>query len=264
MRGFDHNAGRTTVKAYDDATYGERIAAVYDQFYSGYETDAIDLLYELAAGGRVLELGIGTGRIALPLAERGLEITGIDASEAMTEKLHAKPGGDAIHVIPGSFARIPTELDDERFDLIFVVFNTFFALLTQREQVQCFRSVAAHLTDDESPHGPGRFLIEAFVPDLARFEDGQAVRLVNLSEDAVRLDVAQLDPVAQQISSQHVVLTETGLKLYPVQLRYAWPAELDLMAQLAGLKLQHIWGSWRKDPFTKDAGKHISVYGETG
>jgi SAM-dependent methyltransferase len=249
------------MKAYDDASYGERIATVYDSFYPGHEEGAIDLLFELAAGGRVLELGIGTGRMALPLAERGLEVLGIDASPAMTERLRAKPGGDRIRVVQGSFAEMPAALDGERFDLIFVVFNTFFALLTQEEQVQCFRSAAAHLTNAGLRRGPGCFLIEAFVPDLARYEDGQAVRLVHLSQDAVRLDVAQLDPVAQQIASQHVVLTEEGLQLYPVKLRYAWPTELDLMAELAGLTLQHRWGSWRKDPFTKESGKHISVYG---
>ena len=245
-------------EAYEDATYGERIAAVYDDFYAGYEEEAIDLLCELASGGRVLELGIGTGRIALPLAERGLEVMGIDASQAMVEKLRAKPGGDQIQVVQGSFAAMPPQLDGERFNLVFIVFNTFFALLTQEEQVQCFRSVAAHLTEN------GRFLIEAFVPDLARFEDGQAVRLTHLSQQAARLDVAQLDPVAQQISSQHVVLTKEGLQLYPVKLRYAWPSELDLMAELVGLKLQHRWGSWRKEAFTKDASKHISVYERPG
>lgn len=243
------------VRAYDDATYGERIAAVYDEFYSDYEEDTIDLLCELAAGGRVLELGIGTGRIALPLAERGLDMVGIDASDAMTKKLRAKPGGAEIRVVSGSFAEMPAELADERFDLIFVVFNTFFALLTQEEQVQCFQSVAAHLGDG------GRFLIEAFMPDLTRFQDRQTVRLINLSQGAVRLDVAQLDPVAQQVSSQHVVLTESGIQLYPVRLRYAWPTEIDLMAKLAGLSLQHRWGSWQKDAFTEESGKHVSVYG---
>lgn len=245
-------------EAYQDATYGERIAAVYDNFYSGWEEESIDLLRELASGGRVLELGVGTGRIALPLAERGLEVVGIDASQAMIEKLRAKPGGDEIRVVQGSFAEMPAELDRERFDLIFVVFNTFFALLTQEEQVQCFRNVENHLTEE------GHLLIEAFVPDLTRFEDGQAVRLIHLSQHAARLDVAQLDPVGQQISSQHVVLTEDGIQLYPVKLRYAWPAELDLMAELAGLRLQHRWSSWQKDPFTEESGKHISVYEKPG
>jgi len=246
------------MKAYDDATYGERIAAVYDEFYPACEEEVVDLLSELASGGRALELGVGTGRIALPLAGQGLEVVGIDASRAMTEQLRAKPGGDQIRLVEGSFAEMPTELDGERFDLIFVVFNTFFALLTQDEQVRCFRSVATHLAEG------GRFLIEAFVTDLTRFDGGQTVRLAHLSEDTLRLDVSQLDPVAQQISSQHVVLSDAGIQLYPVKLRYAWPSELDLMAKLAGLSLQHRWSSWRKDPFTEKSGKHVSVYGNAG
>lgn len=240
---------------YDDATYGDRIAEVYDTLYPDPDDAAVHLLYELGAGGRALELGIGTGRIALPLTKLGLEVAGIDASPAMIEKLRAKSGGEDIVVAQGSFADFPPELDGERFDLIFVVFNTFFALLTQDEQIRCFHSVATHLTVN------GQFVIEAFVPDLTRFEDGQTVRLTHLSEDTVRLDAAELDLAKQQISSQHMLITKAGPRLYPVKLRYAWPAELDLMAELAGLSLHHRWGSWEKDPFTKESGKHISVYG---
>jgi SAM-dependent methyltransferase len=240
---------------YDDTTYGERIADAYDDLYEGHEEVALDLLEELAAGGRVLELGIGTGRVALPLAARGLYVVGIDASPAMIEKLRAKPGGDEIRVVKGSFAEIRI---DEQFELIFVVFNTFFALLTQEEQVACFRSVAAHLT------AGGHFLIEAFVPDLARFEDHQAVRVVELSDELVRLDAAEHDIVNQQIASQHIFISERATRIYPVRLRYAWPSELDLMAPLAGLALEHRWGSWQKDEFTRESEKHISVYTQAG
>jgi len=243
------------MKRYDDTTYGERIAEAYDDLYAEVDEGAIDLLEELAVGGRVLELGIGTGRIALPLAERGLDVTGIDASPAMIEKLRAKPGGDEIRVVESSFAEIPI---DERFDLVFVVFNTFFSLLTQEEQITCFRSVAAHLSDD------GRFLIEVFVPDLARFEDGQAVRLIELSDGTVRLDAAEIDVATQLIRSQHILISKKGNSLYPVKLRYAWPSELDLMAAIAGLTLRERWESWQKDGFTKESGKHISVYGRPG
>lgn len=246
------------MKSYTDATYGERIAEVYDEIYSGCEEGLIDLLCELAGGGRVLELGIGTGRIALPLIKRGLDVSGIDVSASMIDRLRAKPGAEDIRVAQGSFAGFPAELDDERFDLIFVVFNTFFGLLTQEEQLECFRSVAAHLAEE------GRFLIEVFVPDLTRFEDGQAVRLQHLAEDSVRLDAAELDLHNQQIASQHIRISSDSVELYPVKLRYAWPSELDLMAQLAGLALQHRWASWQRDPFTKESTKHISVYGETG
>jgi SAM-dependent methyltransferase len=243
------------MERYDEATYGERIAAVYDEWYSDYEEAAVDLLQELAGRGRALELGIGTGRVALPLCHRGVEVTGIDASAAMIEKLRAKSGGADIEVVQGDFAEF--ELD-ARFDLIYVLFNTFYALLTQEEQVRCFQSVAQHLTQE------GVFLIEAFVPDLSRFDRGQTVRAVHLSEDVVRLDATRHNLERQQISSQHVVLSEGGVRLYPVKLRYAWPSEFDLMARLAGLKLKQRWGSWDKDKFTADSGKHISVYGMAG
>lgn len=242
------------MKAYNSRTYGERIAEVYDDFYPEIERESIDLLHDLANGGRVLELGIGTGRFALPLAEQGLEVVGIDASPAMIEKLRAKPGGDEIRVVEGSFADFPPALDGERFDLIFVVFNTFFALLTQEEQVQCFRSAARHLAEN------GHFLIEAFAPDLTRFTDGQTVRVVQLSENEVRLEASEVDVAKQQIASHHVVITVDGPRLYPVKLRYAWPSELDLMAKLAGLSLRDRWSSWQKEPFDKKSGKHISVY----
>lgn len=241
------------MKQYDDTTYGERIAEVYDEMYAKYDA-AIDLLHELARGGRVLELGIGTGRIALPLHRRGVDVMGIDASPAMIAKLHAKPDGAGIEVVQGSFAQIDVE---RQFDLIYVVFNTFYALLTQAEQVQCFQSVAAHLTE------AGVFLIEAFVPDLSRYDGRQSVRAINLSEDRVTLDVAQLDLLTQQVTAQHVLLSEEGMRLYPVKLRYAWPSEFDLMAQLAGLSLKHRWSSWEKDEFTAESGRHVSVYGRS-
>ncbi len=241
------------MERYDDTTYGERIAEVYDTLFPEQEEDAVALLAELAAGGRVLELGIGTGRMALPLAARGLNVAGIDASPAMVDKLRAKPGGDEIRVVMGSFAEVPIE---GSFDLIFVVFNTFFGLLTQEEQVRCFSNIPARLAEG------GRFLMEAFVPDLARFEDHQTVRLVELSENTVRLDAAEHDIVKQHITSQHVLLSSEGIQLYPAKLRYAWPSELDLMAALAGLTLKERWGSWRRDPFTKSSTSHISVYGQ--
>jgi trans-aconitate methyltransferase len=240
------------MKDYEDSTYGDLIAGDYDAFYSEYDPALIDLLAELAGDGPALELGIGTGRIALPLHERGITIQGIDASEAMIAKMRAKPGGAEIEVLVGSFADFKLE---QRFKLIYVVFNTFFGLLTQEEQVACFKSVCEHFSDD------GVFLIEAFIPDLARFIDHQTVRVDNLAENETRLDVTQHNPVAQQITGQHIVLTPDGTRLYPVKLRYAWPSELDLMAQLAGLALRHRWGSWTKDLFTNESKKHVSVYG---
>ncbi len=236
---------------YDNSTYGERIAEVYDELFPDYEADAIDLLEELGRGGRVLELGVGTGRIALPLLKRGLEVVGIDASEPMIERLRKKPGGTEIEIVKGSFADLAVEGE---FDLIYVIFNTFFGLRSQDEQVRCFRRVAAHLAQN------GAFLIEAFVPDLNRFHGNQTVRAVKVSEDMVQLDVSSLDPVTQQVSSQHMLLSEDRVRLYPVKLRFAWPSELDLMAELAGLKRKHRWGSWEKSDFTSESKKHISVY----
>jgi len=240
------------MESYDETTYGERIADIYDDLYPGYQEAAIDLLQVLARGGPALELGIGTGRVALPLCQRGLQVTGIDASEAMIAALRAKRGGDAIEVLQGSFVDFDL---DARFDLIYVVFNTFFSLQTQDEQVRCFQSVADHLTPE------GVFLIEAFVPDLGRFEDGQTVRAIHVGDHDVRLEASRYNPMEQQVHSQQVMLSEDGVRLIPVRVRYAWPSELDLMARLAGLELKHRWESWDRRSFTEESSTHISVYG---
>jgi SAM-dependent methyltransferase len=237
--------------AYDDSTYGERIAPLYDDWYQGHDPAAVALLARLAAGGPALELGIGTGRVALPLRQAGVEVHGIDASPAMVDQLRAKPGGDAIPVTLGSFAEIPVA---GQYALIYVLFNTFFQLLTQADQLRCFESVAPRLLPG------GVFLIEAFVPDLSRFTANQTVRAIRVGEAKVRLDASVHDPVAQQVSSQHIVLTEAGVRLYPVKIRYAWPSELDLMARLAGLNLLQRWDNWQLAPYTAGSGKHISVY----
>jgi SAM-dependent methyltransferase len=236
---------------YSEKTYGERIAGVYDRWYSEFDTLAIDVLFNLSRGGRVLELGIGTGRIALPLSRCGVAVEGIDASEAMVAKLLSKPGGKKIPITMGNFADIPIEGE---FSLIYVVFNTFFALLTQAEQIRCFKNVAQHLCDD------GVFVIEAFVPDLTRFTGMQSTRTVRIEDHEVQMDVSQIELDKQLISSQHLVLTEQGTRFYPVKLRYVWPAEMDLMAQLSKLQLRERWSDWKKNPFTAVSGKHISVY----
>lgn len=236
---------------YSSETYGERIAGVYDQWYSEFDKAAIDIMFKLSHGGRVLELGIGTGRIALPLSRSGVAVEGIDASEAMIARLRTKPGGDRIPVTIGNFADVGVE---GHFSLIYVVFNTFFALLTQEEQVRCFQKVARHLTSD------GAFVIEAFVPDLTRFTGGQATRTVKIEDHEVQLDVSQVELDKQLITSQHVVLTEQGTRFYPVKLRYVWPSEMDLMAQLSRLQLRERWSDWKKSPFSAVSGKHISIY----
>ncbi|MPZ14969.1 MAG: methyltransferase domain-containing protein [Chloroflexi bacterium] len=242
------------MKGYDEATYGERIANVYDTWIGAPapETDAaVRFLAEVAGSGPVLELGIGTGRIALPLAARGIDVHGIDASPAMVERLQAKPGAE-LSVALGDFANV--DVQATTYSLIFVVFNTLFALPSQEDQLRCFRNVAAHLTPS------GVFVVEAFVPDLTRFTRQQEVSTTVVESDQVRLDVSLHDPVLQQVRSQHVVITSAGAALYPVVVRYAWPTELDLMARLAGLRLSERWGGWNREPFTAHSQSHVSVY----
>lgn len=241
------------MSAYDETTYGERIAEVYDDWYTGvFDVEAtVTALKELAGAGPVLELGIGTGRIALPLAALGLEVHGLDVSEAMVANLHAKPGGEHIPVTIGNFAEVGV---DSVFSLVFVAFNTFFMLTSQEEQVRCFANVAAHLT------AGGLFVIEAFVPDQSRFIRHQNLQITKVETDSVRLDASQHDPVHQRCISQHIIITEAGIKLYPIEMRYAWPSELDLMARLAGMRLRERWGGWRREPFTAASGSHVSVY----
>jgi SAM-dependent methyltransferase len=241
------------MEGYDASTYGDRIADVYDEWYGDaavLETDAaVAKLAELAGAGPVLELAIGTGRVALPLVARGLEVHGIDASEAMVAKLREKPGGDAVPVTIGDFADVGV---DGTYSLVYVVFNTLFALESQEEQIRCFRNVARRLAPG------GAFVIEAFVPEPEKY-DGR-VSTSRIESDLVQIDVAHVDRAEQRSHSQHVVLTPLGAKFYPVRIRWAYPAELDLMARIAGLRLRERWSSWDGQAFTKTSGKHVSVY----
>jgi SAM-dependent methyltransferase len=243
------------MEGYEPGTYGDRIAEVYDEWYASahfLETEAtVDLLAELAGSGPVLELAIGTGRVALPLAERGIQVHGVDASERMVAKLREKPGGDRIPVTMGDFADVGV---DDLYSLIFIGFNTFFALQSQEDQVRCFANVAAHLDDG------GVFVLEGFVPDLARFDRGQRTATNRVEVGLVQLETSLHDPVAQRVASQHVVISDQGTEFYPVSIRYAFPSELDLMARLAGLELRERWGSWKREPFTAESGRHVSVY----
>lgn len=242
----------TETESYSIRTYGDQIADVYDRYYGDCNPAAIGALKALAGAGPALELGIGTGRVALPLAAAGVHVSGIDASEAMVRQLRAKPGGAAIPVAVGDFAEVGV---DGPFTLIYVVFNTFFNLITQADQVRCFQNAAKRLAAD------GLFVLEAFVPDLYRFRGGQDVRVIAQSEAEVRIDVSQIDTVNQLVTATHVTLSGQGARLCPVKLRYAWPAELDLMALLGGLRLKERWGSWDRSPFTASSGSHISLYG---
>lgn len=236
---------------YEASTYGERVAEVYDEWHSYLGEGGVELLAELAGGGRALELGVGTGRVAIPLAARGVETHGIDASPAMVARLRAKPGGERVVVTIGDFADVDAPGE---FALVYVVFNTFFALLTQDEQARCFRNVAERLS------AGGVFLVEVFVPDLSLYDKGQTVRAASVTTDAVNIHAARLDPVAQTVTGQQIVFGAGGVRLYPVKLRFAWPSELDLMARLAGLRLRERRGGWLREPFDARSQKHVSIY----
>jgi len=239
------------MEGYQPSTYGDQMADIYDEIQDHDVSAAVEFLKELGQQGPALELGIGTGRVGLPLAAQGVRVHGIDASPAMLERLRAKPGGANISVVLGDFADFPVE---GHFNLIFAVFGTFFCLTSQQSQVNCFRKVAEHLTDS------GRFVLEASVPDFSGFTRGQNVRVSKIDLDRVILTVTQHDPVAQLTNTQHIVATRDGISLMPVSVRYAWPSELDLMAQMAGLELKDRWGDWRRNPFTSTSPRHISVY----
>jgi SAM-dependent methyltransferase len=244
-------------EGYDAAAYGDRIADVYDELptHPRDADAAVELLADLAGAGPALELAIGTGRLALPLAERGVAVSGIDASEAMVAKLRAKPGGDRIPVAIGDFADVPV---DGRFALICLVYNTLFALLDLDAQRRCFERVADRLTPG------GRFVVEAFVPDPSRFQRDQHVEVRHVGDDAVLLSVSRHDSATQRVESLLVRLGDDSIRTWPVRIRYSYPSELDLMAEAAGLRLEHRWSGWEREPFTGDSVKHVSVYAAAG
>ena len=235
-------------------TFGQRYAVGYDEANELPDTtDTVDFLAGLAAGGPVLELAIGTGRIGLPLSARGLRVDGVEFSPEMVERLKAKPGGADLDVRIGDMADVPVS---GRYKLIFVVYNTLFNLTTQDEQVRCFGNVAEHLTQD------GLFAIECFVPTRYQgLREDQWTEVRNIGTDEVRIEAGRHDPVAQRLDKNHLSFVGGGVQLNPVVLRYAWPAELDLMARLAGLRLQQRHGGWHAEPFTGASRRHVSVYG---
>ena len=230
-------------------SFGADTAEIYDDNPRGDEGAAVALLAELAGAGPALELAIGTGRIALPLAAKGIRVDGIDLSPDMVAELRKKPGGEDLAVTMGDFADVGV---DGEYQLIYVVYNTLFNLLTQDDQVRCFENVAKHLTGD------GVFVVEAGVPSF-RDED-QRVRAERVNKADVWLDLERYDPVTQVLEENHVHLTPQGIRFFPVVQRLAWPAELDLMARIAGLKLRHRWGGWEKQAFTIDPPTCVSVY----
>ncbi len=210
---------------------------------------AVDFLAALARNGRALELGIGTGRIALPLAQRGVRVHGIDLSMAMVARLRAKPGGEHIGITIGDFA---TTVVEGPFALAYLVYNTIMNLTTQEAQVACFRNVAAHLQPG------GRFVIEVMVPDLQRFPPGETVRPFHVSETRWGFD--EYDVARQLGKSHHFRLVGSQWEHNSLPYRYVWPSELDLMAQLAGMSLRERWSGWKREPFTRDSRRLVAVW----
>ena len=234
--------------------FGEEIAARYDDpsealFQPAAIEPVVDFLAALSGGGAALELGIGTGRIALPLAQRGVEVHGIDLSSAMVARLRAKPGGRDIPVVIGDFA---TARAEGTFSLAYLVFNTIHNLTTQDAQVACFANAAAHLRPG------GHFVIEVGVPQLQRLPPGERVRPFAVTPTHLGFD--EYDIAEQGLISHHHELVDGAWQAHSVPFRYVWPAELDLMARLAGLRLQDRWAGWRREPFTSLSRGHVSVY----
>jgi len=240
MAGFD-----------DPAFFGDRWADVYDERTTLDPAPAVEFLAGLAGDGRVLELAIGTGRVALPLAARGIDVEGIEAAEAMVRRLRAKPRGEEIAVAIGDMADVPTQ---GPFRLVYLVFNTLFNLPSADRQADCFRNVARVLEAD------GAFVLECFVPDVARYDRGQRVEALAVTEDAATIEVVRHDAAAQRVMTQKITFDSEGIRLHPVALRYCWPSELDLMAAQAGLRLRARYADWDRRPFGFDSAGHVSVY----
>jgi SAM-dependent methyltransferase len=242
-----------SAEGYDAATYGDRMADFYDELptHPADADVAARFLADMAEGGPALELGIGTGRVALPLAEHGVAVSGIDASAAMVARLRAKPGGAEIPVAIGDFADVAV---DGRFALVFVAYNTFFSLLDADTQRGCFERVADRLAPG------GRFVIEAFVPDPGRFERGQHLEVRHVGVDSAVVSVSRPNAPTPRVDSLLVRLADGGVRTWPVHIRYSYPGELDRMADRAGLRLEERWAGWEREPFTDDSVKHVSVY----
>ena len=239
---------------HDDGYFGEQVAQHYDERYAHQNDPAVvdpivAFLAELGRDGAALELGIGTGRIALPLARRGVRVHGIELSEAMVARLRAKPAADRIGVTIGNFATATVE---GTFSVAYLVANTIMNLTTQDEQVACFRNAAAHLEPG------GCFVIEVLVPGLRRLPPGETFQPFDVSPTHFGFD--EYDVARQGVVSHHYWLAEGKVEVFSPPFRYVWPSELDLMARLAGMTLRERWSGWNREPFTSDSTKHVSVW----
>jgi SAM-dependent methyltransferase len=235
----------------DPGLFGRLWAADYDAGANPDPGPAVDFLAGLAEGGPVLELAIGTGRVALPLAARGLVVEGVEASEEMVARMRAKPGGDQIPVAIADMADVPVT---GPFRLVYLVFNTLFNLVDGDRQVDCFRNVARVLAPD------GAFVVEAFVPDPADFHRDEQVRMHAVTEDSATIRLHRYDRAAQRFIRQTITFDSQGVHLKPFAMRYCWPDQMDRMAGQAGLRLAERYADWHRRPFDADSKDHISVY----
>ncbi len=236
-----------------ELSFGPDVAANYDHQPRGDEEAAAIFLSEIARGRPALEFAIGTGRIALPLAARGVPVDGIELSPDMVEKLRSKPGGDQIEVTIGDISSVTT---GRRYGLVYLVFNTIFNLLTAEDQIRCFQNAATHL------HPDGFFVVETALPHAWIAPDqSDYVHTEHVGINSVRLDVARYDPVTQLLEENHVTITPDGVKMAPIVCRLITPGEMDLMARIAGMRLANRFANWQKSNFDNKSKAHISVYG---
>ena len=240
------------MEGFDPKTsFGYEVSKRYAEGLRGDEDETAAFLARLAGGRQALEFAVGTGRIALPLAEAGVRVDGIELSQDMVDRLREKPGGNAIEVTIGDMSRASTS---RRYGLVYLVYNTIGNLLTQDDQVRCFQNAARHLDPD------GVFVIECRIPTAPDRPSGQFVDAEEVEVDHVVLGVCHYDPVTQILDNNHVRIGADGIILSPIRLRLARPPEFDLMARIAGLRLRERWGGWNGEPYTSAAWRHISVY----
>lgn len=233
-----------------DGFFDAAIAADYDTDHAASDpSQAVEVLAELAGRASVLEFAIGTGRVALPLSARGVEVHGIELSTAMVAAMRAKPGGQHIPVTIGDMATTQVE---GAFGLVFLVFNTINNLTTQEAQVACFQNAARHLSPG------GHFVVEVQVPPIQRLPEGET--LLAFACDETHMGTDEIDVTTQAFTSHHVWTREGGNRSLSIPMRYVWPSELDLMARLAGLERVHRWADWRKAPFAATSRSHVSVW----
>jgi SAM-dependent methyltransferase len=240
------------MQGFDPArSFGPEVSQRYDDHLRGDETETVDFLAGLAGGGSALEFAIGTGRIGIPLTQRGVAVDGIELSPDMVARIRDKPDGDKVEVRVGDMAT--ASAPRKKYPLVYLVFNTIYNLLTQDAQVRCFENAARHLTTN------GVFVVEAAVPS-AWLRGEQFVIVEHLGIDEVVLDVNRYNSITQILDENHVSLTKEGPRFGPISCRLIWPGEMDLMARIAGMRLVDRWGGWKQEPFTAASNRHVSVY----